>query len=116
MYQRAGTSSGGGGGNAASGYITDWTSGDKKVELGFEPKSIAWFSLSSTYHTIYFYDYDTSNSKFYGRQDAAQIWNGATIGGNVYINGLKSVNSDGFTLEKYEASYGSGNIFYIAVG
>lgn len=107
---------GGGGSKAASGYITDWTSGDKKVEIGFEPKSIAWFSPTSTYHTAYFYDADTNATKFYGVQGTTSLWHGVAVGGNLYWNGLKSVDADGFTLEKYDAGYGSGNIFFIAIG
>lgn len=117
MYQRANGSAGGGGAPCEVGYITDWTSGYYTKTLGFKPKQLALFSLGSGSHTAYFYDVNKSDSKFYGFQGSSINFDtGWNIGGNVYINGIKSIDDDGFKLEKYNASWGSGNIFYMAIG
>lgn len=105
-----------GGGNCKCGYIdpSDLTGSDYYVSgLGFKPKHICWFS-PSTYNTVYYYDEDVSQSLFYGTQYNYTLMAGASIGGNSYWCGLKSVEIDGFKLEYFTSTYIDGGIYWFA--
>ena len=126
IQQMLAMSSGGGGGKkGASGWLTtsDWdgtaqTSKAVVTGLGFTPKHIAWFSVGNpvaAYHCNFRYDADIDASKFYGNQGTAdRNSNGVSVGDNTLTNNLQSVDSDGFTLGYYVATYGSDYIYWIA--
>lgn len=87
-----------------------------KVTLGYKPARITWFGSNATDHTGYFYDENTSTTKFYGDQAGTSTGNaGQTIGSSNYTFELKSVDNDGFTLGlvNYQTFAGDG-IFYFA--
>lgn len=106
------TSSGGGTSTSAFGVepkpsVSGLT--EIKITTGFRPKKIMWTSLptNSSYPCDYYWDYDKDPNKFYGRQaNASFVVNGAAVGGNTYWYGLKSVDNDGFTIEKVDTYQG----------
>lgn len=112
---------GGGGVASASGVITsaDWTSLDSSGEavitgLGFKPKKIYWYTNpSSQYHCFFNYDEDLSDSVFKGF--SYNSWKASqSIGSASEWNRLESVDADGFTLARYESTYGSDMIYWTA--
>lgn len=108
----------GGDGGADMGFIP-WAdlSGQSqyKVTLGYKPARITWFGSNASDHTGYFYDEDTSTTKFYGDQAGTSAGNaGQTIGSSNYCFALKSVDDDGFTLYlvDYQTFAGDGIIYF----
>ena len=98
-----------GGGNSDSGFIP-WSElngqTDYPVPLSYKPKRIMWYAGGSpTNKSSYYYDETLNNSKFYGMQGSVNLMAGADIGGATYWNGLKSVETNGFKLEKFTSSY-----------
>lgn len=102
------------GGGIDSGFIP-WSDLSGQTEyylkgLSYKPKRICWFTGGSpSNRTVYYYNEDTSTTLFYGEQGTVTSNNGYSIGGNTYWNGLKSVENDGFKLEKFTSSYMDAN-------
>ena len=108
------------GGGIDSGFIP-WAdlSGQSqyKVTLGYKPAKITWFGSNATYHVVYFYDEDTSTTKFYGDQAGTSAGNaGQTIGSSNYTFELSSVDDDGFTLGlvNYQSYAGDGIFYFVS--
>lgn len=100
-----------------SGIITpsDWegtgTGSTVKITTGFTPKRLRWntkngYAASYNYNVLYRWDYDFMPNYFIGQYSSGGVQQSVGNPSN-YAYGLKSVDSDGFTLSYYVAGSAS---------
>ena len=104
-----------GGVKYASGTFQGSTSSTTHINIGFKPKKLHIYGNYSTasYNYQYAYDEDVSTTQYLFSGGTTPSVENFNTGSN---NRIKSIDSDGFTMEKQGSGVAGKQMIYVAIG